>query len=77
VVKQGQRRWVDPPWFRGQSYLKIGWHWVTLALSRGYELVTSFHFAAEADPEPARASKKRPQTQPKLSVALECQDAAA
>jgi hypothetical protein len=22
VVKQGKRRWVDPHWFRGQSYLK-------------------------------------------------------
>jgi hypothetical protein len=20
VVKQGKRRWVDPHWFRGQSY---------------------------------------------------------
>ena len=36
VVKQGKRRWVDPHWFRGQSYLKIGWNWVKLALSRGW-----------------------------------------
>jgi len=34
VVTQGKRRWVDPPWFRGQSYLKIGWNWVHLALSK-------------------------------------------
>ena len=39
VVTQGKRRWVDPHWFRGQSYLKIGWDWVKLALSRGYELI--------------------------------------
>ena len=43
VVQQGKRRWVDPHWFRGQSYLKIGWHGVTLALSRGYKLVTRVH----------------------------------
>jgi hypothetical protein len=35
VVNQGTRRWVDAHWFRGQSYLKIGWNWVKLALSRG------------------------------------------
>jgi hypothetical protein len=40
VVQQGKRRWVAPPWFRGQRYLKLGWHGVTLALSRGYQLVT-------------------------------------
>lgn len=31
VVKQGQRLWVDPHWFRGQSSLKIGWKWVERA----------------------------------------------
>ena len=41
VVTQGKRRWVDAHWFRGQSYLKIGWNWVKLALSKGYELITS------------------------------------
>jgi hypothetical protein len=41
VVTQGKRRWVDAHWFRGQSYLKIGWHWVKLALSQGYELITN------------------------------------
>ncbi len=40
VVTQGTRRWVDAHWFRGQSYLKIGWGWVRLALSRGYALMT-------------------------------------
>jgi hypothetical protein len=43
VVQHGKRRWVDPPWFRGQSYLKMGWHGVTLALSRGDKLVTRVH----------------------------------
>jgi hypothetical protein len=35
VVKRGKRRWVDPHWFRGNSYLKIGWNWVRSALSKG------------------------------------------
>jgi hypothetical protein len=43
VVTQGKRRWVDPHWFRGQSYLKSGWNWVHLALSKGYALVTRLY----------------------------------
>jgi hypothetical protein len=35
VVKQDKRRWVDAHWFRGNSYLKIGWHWIRSALSMG------------------------------------------
>ncbi|MBW4471554.1 MAG: hypothetical protein KME45_14275 [Stenomitos rutilans HA7619-LM2] len=26
VVEQGNRCQVDPHWFRGNSYFKIGWH---------------------------------------------------
>ena len=77
VVKQGKRRWVDPHWFRGSSYLKIGWNWVRLALSRGYELVTRVSLSAEGDPEPAMASKGQYQKQPQLCFTLEVQDAAA
>jgi hypothetical protein len=77
VVKQGQRRWVDPHWFRGQSYLKIGWKWVSLALSRGYKLVTCLHVSPEADPEPAMASKRQAQQQPRFFIALEFHDAVA
>jgi hypothetical protein len=25
VVTANHRRWVDPPWLRGNSYLRIGW----------------------------------------------------
>ena len=35
VVKEGDRRLVDPHWFRGSSYLKIGWDWLRRALSKG------------------------------------------
>jgi hypothetical protein len=77
VVKQGQRRWVDPHGFRGQSSLKIGWKWVERALSRGYELVTRLHLSAEADPEPAMASKRQAQKPPRLFITLEFHDAVA
>ena len=59
VVKKGKRRLVDPHWFRGSSYLKIGWNWVNYALNRGYELITSVYLSSEPDPEPAMASKKQ------------------
>ena len=67
VVTQGQRRWVDAHGFRGQSYLKIGWNWVKLALSRGYALITSLRVSAEADPEPAMASKIQPRNNRRFS----------
>ena len=59
VVKQGKRRLVDPHWFRGSSYLKIGWKWVRYALSRCDELTTSISLSSEPDPEPAMASIKQ------------------
>ena len=77
VVTQGKRRWVDAHWFRGQSYLKIGWHWVKLALSKGYELITSLHLSSQADPVPAMASKIQHHKHPELFFALEFQDAVA
>lgn len=68
VVHQGLRRWVDAHWFRGHSYLKIGWHWVHRALSHGYTLITQFALSADPDPEPAMASKKQHllRTQPRF-----------
>ena len=77
VVTQGKRRWVDTHWFRGQSYLKIGWGWVKLALSRGYQLITCIHLPAAADPSPAMASKTQPQKQLQRFLTLEFQDAVA
>jgi Transposase DDE domain len=77
VVKQGKRRWVDPHWFRGQSYLKIGWNWVKLALSRGMDLITTMHLSSDCDPEPAMASKRQYQHYCQTRFAFEFQDAAA
>src|SRR5712691_3546240 len=59
VVKKGKRRLVDPHWFRGSSYLKMGWHWVHYALNKGYELFTTAYLSSDPDPEPAMASKKQ------------------
>jgi Transposase DDE domain len=77
VVKQGKRRWVDAHWFRGQSYLKIGWNWVKLALSRGYELLPRVHLSPEADPVPAMASKIQPQKPAERFCAMEFLNAVA
>jgi hypothetical protein len=76
VVNQGKRRWVDAHWFRGQSYLKIGWHWVRHALSRGYTLMASLQLSADTDPAPAMASKIQHQEQPRLFSIVEFRDAA-
>ena len=76
VVKKGQRRLVDPHWFRGSSYLKIGWHWVHYALNRGYELITSVYLSGEPDPEPAMASKKQDAKRRQARFVFEYQEAA-
>jgi hypothetical protein len=56
VVAQQKRRWVDPHWLRGNSYLRIGWQWVKTALARGWELVATLHLSGSPDPAPSRAS---------------------
>ena len=76
VVKPGKRRWVDPHWLRGQSYVKIGWNWVKLALSRGMDLITTLHLSSDCDPEPAMASKRQYQPFCQTRFAFEFQDVA-
>jgi hypothetical protein len=76
VVKKGHRRLVDPHWFRGLSYLKIGWNWVNYALNRGYELLTSVYLSGEPDPEPAMASKKQDKKRRQARFVFEYQEAA-
>jgi hypothetical protein len=71
VVKQGKRRWVDPHWFRGSSYLKIGWDWVKAALSKGFELITKLHLSSKPDPEPAIASRIQHQNKSQLQFSVE------
>jgi hypothetical protein len=56
VVRTHKRRWVDPHWFRGNSYLRIGWQWVKTALARGWTLFATLHLSGIPDPDPSRAS---------------------
>lgn len=76
VVKQGKRRLVDPHWFRGSSYLKIGWHWVHYALNKGYELFTTAYLSSDPDPEPAMASKKQDEKRRQSRFVFAYQEAA-
>jgi len=57
VVEAKQRRWVDPHWFRGMSYFKIGWNWVKTALTRRWNRFSLHSLASNHDPDPAKASK--------------------
>jgi Transposase DDE domain len=64
VVQTNKRRWVDPHWFRGHSYLRLGWQWVKTALARGWELVATLHLSGAPDPDPCRASASSPNPVP-------------
>jgi hypothetical protein len=56
VVAAHKRRWVDPHWLRGNSYLRIGWQWVKTALARGWTLFATLQLSGTPDPEPPSAS---------------------
>lgn len=60
VVHSQQRRFVDAHWFRGSSYLKIGWRWVKRARVKSWPLIQRLALSPLPDPEPARASKFPP-----------------
>jgi len=76
VVQHGKRRWVAPPWLRGQSSVTIGWNGGEWALSRGMDLLTTMHLSSACDPEPAMASRRQYQQYCQPRFAFECQDAA-
>ena len=59
VVADGNRRLVDPHWYRGNSYLKIGWKWVKRATFQGGQLIRSLFLDELPDPEPSLSSKKQ------------------
>ena len=64
VVADGQWRQVDAHWYRGMSYLKLGWNWIRLALTRQLAMPVPRYLASGPDPQPALASKRQ------LDVAL-------
>jgi hypothetical protein len=59
VVATGKRRWVDPHWFRGNSYFRMGWDWLKTALEQDWPLIHHVRFTHNRDPEPAMASRKQ------------------
>jgi hypothetical protein len=59
VVAQGRRRKVDPHWFRGSSYLKIGWQWLKHAMNKGWQLIRCWCLRGGEDPDPAMASRRQ------------------
>ncbi len=59
VVEQGNRRQVDPHWLRGNSYFKIGWHWLRKALVQGWSLPISLTLKSAVDPFPCLVSKRQ------------------
>lgn len=59
VVAAGKRRWVDPHWHRGNSYLRLGWEWVKLALTQSWTLFQTLCLSGKPDTEPAIASRKQ------------------
>ncbi len=67
VVRTSKRRWVDPHWLRGNSYLRIGWQWVKTALARGWALFATLHLSGTPDPEPSRASASHPLPPPPVT----------
>ncbi len=76
IVEEGKRRTVDSHWFRGSSYLKIGWKWVKRALSRGDQLIQKVCLSPKPDPEPAMASRKQHQKRSQPRFILELPNAA-
>ncbi len=62
-----KRRWVDPHWFRGNSYLRLGWQWVKTALARGWALFATLHLSGTPDPEPARSSVSQSEHAPPVT----------
>ncbi len=71
VVELDRRRWVDPHWFRGSSYLKIGWGWVKTALTKGFALITWLHLSSDPDPAPAMASRTQYHSRPSLQLSVQ------
>jgi hypothetical protein len=59
VAAAGKRRQVDPHWFRGLSYARIGWNWIRRAIARGEALIDRLVLLTAHDPEPACACRQQ------------------
>lgn len=70
IVAAGKRRLVDIHWFRGNSYLKIGWKWVKRAVTQRLELSHTLFLDDQPDPDPAISSRKQWLNLPSISFTL-------
>ena len=70
VVETGNRRRVDPHWRRGMSYLKLGWNWIRLCLTRQWQIQVHLWVSSSPDPQPAMASLKQHQQSKKLEFSI-------
>lgn len=59
TVITGRRSLVDPHWFRGLSYMQIGWRWLQRALAFGEQLLSFIWLQPGPDPAPALASRRQ------------------
>ena len=59
VVQEGKRRLVDPHWYRGISYFRLGRRYLLRALALGLQVVRHWHLPLGPDPEPAIASRRQ------------------
>lgn len=59
VVVTKQRRRVDPHWYRGMSYLKLGWNWMRLAVTEQQQIQLYWLLSGAPDPDPALASQRQ------------------
>ncbi len=71
VVASEKRRYVDAHWFRGNSYLKIGWKWIQRASVKGYKLISQLALSPLPDPEPAMAYKKQAEERKKSKFSVQ------
>ncbi|HYQ91488.1 MAG TPA: hypothetical protein VES89_05275 [Candidatus Competibacteraceae bacterium] len=55
----GRRREADPHWFRGSSYLQIGWQWLKHAMNKSWQLITGWCLRGGEAPAPAMASRRQ------------------
>jgi hypothetical protein len=59
AVEASLRRWVDVHTYRGMSYLKIGWAWVTSNVRKGWTLLTPAPLKTNRDPDPVMSSRNQ------------------
>ena len=59
VADSGDRRFVEPHWFRGLSCLKIGRNWIHIAISKNWAFLSSYSFTSYIDSVPSIASRRK------------------